>query len=716
MMKCGKFDNHAGRSTQSRMKKNPWQYCFLISMIIPDLFDQIPSVDAKLLLWPERYEDEWQSTSTTAENDDFEAHSKKWNSYRKYSKQKQTSYESINDSLRHFHGRGDNFQTQEYENNLQDYRISYFISKYVRLGTAWGDVMFQYIQSRLYGVMSRESLSSPSAYTLFQQTQEYKSMFAEPKDVFEGLVSAFMALKQGYLGGMHSLVDSFYELGRGTISAFFALWQGYNMNQQESFGGSMNMPMSAFITEFYHGVKQGAQHAADGFAMFAAGAIVGTRNLIVGIARTPEAVKSSRLGMMYYPHGRKQYDRRQNHNHYGGDIGPVWDYYSLDYEDKEIQIEETKMKAEFTSAKSEKERSPRNIRRRRTAASVKDRKYYDVLGVATDANSAEIKSAYRREALRRHPDKQAVSSPTSSQSPIEFVELTEAYRILSDDDTRDAYDQYGACYREESKPAEVWNDDAGTQELLNELFQADTVKDYVGNIQLSAIVNEVFGFSKVGSSETETYSSVEITNLQQRRRVIDIAKYLRNRISPYVRGDLTRDQFSASCGLEARKITQNGRDNAFLAVIGKTLQQESERRLGRVIPFVRKASSDIGQLITTKMAAARVYAPVYLRVAFEGMASGTYYSGANEQAAKQDECADRMSDRHRVDQDSILDLLWQYVVTDCVSVLRDACDKMFADRSEKEVNFAFVQTPSIIKARKAEALGILAKELLAVAN
>ncbi|KAL7465140.1 hypothetical protein ACHAXS_005467 [Conticribra weissflogii] len=697
------------------MNKMPLRsYILLVFITIQkEFFEQIPLVDAKLLLWPERYEDEWKATSTTEKLDDFEAKFMKWNRERDHNENEQTSYNSIIGRLRHYHGFGGDFHAQEYENNSHEYRYSYYIAKYIRLSITWGDLMFRYIQSRLYGVMSSESQSSPSAYTLFQQSQKYKDMIAEPKDVVEGIFSAFVALKRGYLGGIHSLVDSVYELGHGTISAFFALWQGYNMKQQETFGGSVNMPMSAFITELYRGAKQGAHHAVDGFVLFAAGAIVGTRNLIVGIARTPEAVKFSRLGMMYYPHGREQCDRGQNHNHYGNNSGPVWDYYSLDYEDKEIQIEETKMKAAFDYVKPEKKRSSRNIRRRRSGTSVKDRKYYDILGVETDANAVEIKSAYRREALRRHPDKQALSSPTTSQSPFEFVALTEAYRILIDDDSRDAYDQYGACYHEESKSMEVWDDDSVMQELLKELFRADTVKDYVGDIHISAIVGEIFGFSKVGSPENESVSSVEILNLQRRRRVVDIAKFLRDRVSPFVRGDLTVNQFSALCRVEARKILHNGGEHAFLTVIGKTLQQESERRLGRVIPFVKKASSDIAQLITSKVAGARVYAPVYLRVAIDGMASASYYAGANEKAEEeQDNCSDRLSDTHRVDQEAVLDLLWQYVVTDCLGVMRDACEKLFADQSEKETKFAFLQTPSLIKIRKAEALGILAKELL----
>ncbi|GAM82638.1 hypothetical protein ANO11243_006200 [Dothideomycetidae sp. 11243] len=70
---------------------------------------------------------------------------------------------------------------------------------------------------------------------------------------------------------------------------------------------------------------------------------------------------------------------------------------------------------------------------------VKDTGLYDVLGVAPDATEAQLKSAYRKGALKHHPDKNA-HNPEAAEK---FKELSEAYEILQDGQKRQIYDKYG---------------------------------------------------------------------------------------------------------------------------------------------------------------------------------------------------------------------------------------------------------------------------------
>ncbi|MFZ9264194.1 MAG: molecular chaperone DnaJ [Polynucleobacter sp.] len=67
------------------------------------------------------------------------------------------------------------------------------------------------------------------------------------------------------------------------------------------------------------------------------------------------------------------------------------------------------------------------------------RDFYDILGVARNATDDEIKKAYRKLAMKYHPDR----NPDSKEAEGKFKEAKEAYEMLSDPQKRAAYDQYG---------------------------------------------------------------------------------------------------------------------------------------------------------------------------------------------------------------------------------------------------------------------------------
>ena len=67
------------------------------------------------------------------------------------------------------------------------------------------------------------------------------------------------------------------------------------------------------------------------------------------------------------------------------------------------------------------------------------RDYYEVLGVQKNATKEDIKKAYRKLAIQYHPDK----NPGDKSAEEKFKEATEAYEVLSDDQKKQAYDQFG---------------------------------------------------------------------------------------------------------------------------------------------------------------------------------------------------------------------------------------------------------------------------------
>ena len=67
------------------------------------------------------------------------------------------------------------------------------------------------------------------------------------------------------------------------------------------------------------------------------------------------------------------------------------------------------------------------------------RDYYEVLGVSKSANEAEIKKAYRKLAIKHHPDK----NQGDKDAEAKFKEAAEAYEVLSNSQKKQQYDQFG---------------------------------------------------------------------------------------------------------------------------------------------------------------------------------------------------------------------------------------------------------------------------------
>lgn len=97
------------------------------------------------------------------------------------------------------------------------------------------------------------------------------------------------------------------------------------------------------------------------------------------------------------------------------------------------------------------------------------RDYYEILGVDRTASTEEIKKAYRRLALRYHPDR----NPGDATAEERFKEATEAYQVLSDPERRAQYDRFGHAAFEGMGAGGFGGFDfsaAGFEDIFNEIF------------------------------------------------------------------------------------------------------------------------------------------------------------------------------------------------------------------------------------------------------
>lgn len=94
------------------------------------------------------------------------------------------------------------------------------------------------------------------------------------------------------------------------------------------------------------------------------------------------------------------------------------------------------------------------------------RDFYEVLGVGKAATDEEIKKAYRKQAMKYHPDR----NPNNPQAETQFKEAKEAYEVLSDSNKRTAYDRHGHSAFEQQNTGFGGGFHGSASDIFNEIF------------------------------------------------------------------------------------------------------------------------------------------------------------------------------------------------------------------------------------------------------
>lgn len=490
------------------------------------------------------------------------------------------------------------------------------------------------------GTVSEPEDLQPAPTTLDVVYKLFRDNFImrPPRDLWEGFVDAVSNVQRGCWGAVCGVID--------------AGWEGYTLAGVPGLlGGGM------------YGLAMGALLATGGVA-------AGVYQLLQGINNTPLAIQESNHGKTW----------EAGH----------WHYYSMDEDDRELDQE-----LSFLQSDSSRKRS-RQLRQR-SRRKVKDKEFYYLLKVPTDASQSDIKRAYYREALRTHPDKN-VNDQKANQR---FQQLSLAYRTLSNDETRDAYDQKGNCFVD----PDLSHLDSYT--FFAVMFGSYLVEPYVGELKIASLVDSFLQLTDTSRLKDHAADLDHASVLKQKRRALDIALHLRERLARYVAGVQSETEFRASCQLEAVGIARSDFGDIFLVTIGRALMVEGRKFLGKhtsvlglqgAAASIQATTADMIESYQTLVALCQSVASSVGPV-MEAFVADSNRQKQRSSSSNADSCNDGMDGQKKVDTmmliqklertlPNALRLVWQLNDRDIRLTLKDATDKLLRDRATHDVRLA----------------------------
>ena len=524
------------------------------------------------------------------------------------------------------------------------------------------------------------------------EQQEIDDDLQEASEVFNSLFSTRRP-KDGWAG----LSSGLKSVGKGTIAGVASLVAQPIAGAQEN-----------GVKGFFGGLATGV---ASAVALPVTGVCVGAYQMTRGVANSVEAVNASKQGMVWDNEKRE------------------WVQYFLEKDKEEVETREAELKSGGKTA-SGGDSAAADINERK----VKDREYYDLMGVSTNATAGEIKKAYYKEARKCHPDK----CQDDPEAAAKFQALGHAYQILSNEQTRASYDKNG-------KP-ETNSADANLANEIDPLvffavmFGSHLVEPYIGELWIATTADTLMkdameqqqGLDMENMTEEDAAkflasksASGEEMMLKQRKREVKCALNLREKIVPFMEAKEEDDimVFKASIAQEAAKIASTSFGATFLVAIGFTLEVEAEEYIG-----VQTSALGVGAL-NARFRRTRKSTANNWKIMGAGInAATTGRKAMKEVEAVQKEMEEKKAsteggesndgEENEMDEEkakvaakkleetipALLELAWAINNRDISRTLKGACKKLFSDAA----------VPIETRIRRAEALHMIGSEFFTI--
>jgi len=188
--------------------------------------------------------------------------------------------------------------------------------------------------------------------------------------------------------------------------------------------------------------------------------------------------------------------------------------------------------------------------------------YYDILGVSPTATPEEIKKAYRKMALKYHPDK----NPDNAEAEEMFKKISEAYQILSDPDKRSKYNKYG---KSDNNDAII---DPG--EFFKQQFGGDRFNDYIGDLMLlNEFTDAMNGQTIDPNNQAEMEKMRKEKSEKQEKRVKELTEKLLKKIE--IHTEYVRPYFNNPKELKEKETESLNNFKQIITVEAEELKYES---------------------------------------------------------------------------------------------------------------------------------------------